>query len=70
MRPSEFAKEVIETVEALPPDDQQLLVEILRQRLVQHRRAELAADIAAARAAYGMGEIRLGPTDMVMDLAV
>ena len=45
-------QEVIETVEALPPDDQELLIEIIRQRLIQQRRAELAADIAEARNAY------------------
>jgi hypothetical protein len=31
---------VIETVETLPPDDQLLLIEIIRQRLIQYRRAE------------------------------
>lgn len=53
-------QEAIETVEALPPDDQAMLVGIIRQRLIQHRRSELAAEIAEAREAYGRGEVRRG----------
>ena len=45
-------QQVIETVEALPPDDQLLLIEIIRQRLIQYRRAELAAEVAEARQSY------------------
>ncbi|NPV30006.1 MAG: hypothetical protein HPY58_10255 [Firmicutes bacterium] len=45
-------QEVVEAVEALPQDDQLLLIEIIRRRLIQHRRAELAAEVAEARRAY------------------
>jgi hypothetical protein len=63
-------QEVIETVEALPPDDQELLIEIIRQRLIQQRRAELAADIAEARNAYQRGEVRRGTAaDLMKELA-
>ena len=58
-------QEVIESVETLPPDDQILLIEIIRQRLIQHRRAELAEEIAEARDAYRRGEVHRGT---VMDL--
>lgn len=57
---SSHFQEVIETVEALPPDDQTLLIEIIRRRLIQQRRAELAADIAEVRDAYERGEVRRG----------
>ncbi len=60
-------QEVIETVEALPPDDQIMLIEIIRQRLVQHRRAELASDVAESRAAYQRGEVRRGSVSELMD---
>ncbi|MFZ2348903.1 MAG: hypothetical protein WAW99_01545 [Candidatus Bipolaricaulis anaerobius] len=53
-------QEVIEMVETLPPDDQALLIDLIRQRLMQHRRNELAADIAEARNAYKRGEVRRG----------
>jgi hypothetical protein len=64
-------QEVIETVEALPFGDQALLVEIIRQRLIQQRRAELAADIAEARNAYQHGEVRRGTVaDLMEELVV
>ncbi|MEM2941751.1 MAG: hypothetical protein QW304_09430 [Thermoproteota archaeon] len=63
-------QQVIETVEALPPDDQWLLIEIVRQRLIQHRRKELAADIAEARQAYRRGTARHGTVaDLMEELA-
>lgn len=53
-------QDIVELVEALPHDDQGLLIDIIRQRLIQHRRAELAADIAEAREAYRRGDVRRG----------
>jgi hypothetical protein len=53
-------QEAIETIERLPPDDQALLIEIIRQRLIDQRRAELAAEITEARAAYQRGEVHRG----------
>jgi len=48
-----------------------LLIEIIRQRLIQQRRAELAADIAEARNAYQRGEVRRGTvTDLVEELTL
>ncbi|OGF52639.1 MAG: hypothetical protein A2Z21_05065 [Candidatus Fraserbacteria bacterium RBG_16_55_9] len=62
-------QEVIETVEALPLDDQFLLIEIIRQRLIQDRRAELAAQIAETRSAYQRGEVRRGTAaDLMKEL--
>ena len=63
-------QEVIETVESLPFGDQALLIEIVRQRLIQQRHAELAADIAEARNAYQRGEVRRGTVaDLMEELA-
>jgi len=63
-------QEVIETVEALSPDDQVLLIEIIRQRLIQYRRAELAAEIAEARNAYQRGDVRRGTVaDLMAEIA-
>lgn len=42
-------QDVVELVEALPPDGRALLIDLIHQRLIQHRRTELAADIAEAR---------------------
>jgi hypothetical protein len=60
-------QEIIETIEALPPSDQELLVEIIRRRLLQGRRAELAADIAETRNAYRRGEVRRGTVADLME---
>ena len=60
-------QEVIETVEALPSGDQILLIEIIRQRLIQQRRAELAADIAETHDAYKRGEVRRGTVAELME---
>jgi len=62
-------QEVIEMVETLPPDDQALLIEIIHQRLIQNRRAELAAEIAEARDAYRRGEVHSGTVaDLMKEL--
>lgn len=63
-------QEAIETVEGLPSEDQNLLIELIRQRLMQERRAELAVEIAEARQAYQRGEVRRGTVaDLMGELA-
>jgi len=54
---------VIDTVESLPMDDQMLVIDIIRQRLIQHRRADLAAQMAKARQAYQAGEVQRGTVE-------
>jgi len=56
----------LETVEELTPGDQEMLVEIVRRRLIERRRAELAEDIAAARETYRRGDVRRGTVDDLM----
>ena len=69
MTASKF-QEVIDQVEALPPDDQALVIDIVRQRLIQRRRGELAQDIAETRAAYKRGDVRRGTADdLIAELA-
>lgn len=53
----------IEQVERLPVDDQMLLIEIIRQRLIQHRRRELVTQVAEAREAYRAGDVHSGAVD-------
>ena len=54
---------IIETVEALPTDDQMLLIEIIRQRLIQLRRSELVDQVAEARQHYRKGNVRRGTAE-------
>ncbi len=66
---SSVFQRAIEGVERLPVDDQLLLVEIIKQRLIQHRRAELTTVIAEAREAYRTGNVRRGtPEDLLKEL--
>jgi hypothetical protein len=62
VKSSDFQR-VIEDVETLPVDDQMLLIEIIRQRLIQHRRSELVAEVAEARQAYQAGDVRRGTVE-------
>jgi len=54
-------------IEELPPDDQALLIEIIHRRLIQHRRAKLAAEIAEARDAYRQGNVHQGTVADLME---
>ncbi len=60
---------VIETVESLSFSDQWLLIELVRKRLIEQRRAELVADVAEARQAYQQGDVRRGTVaDLMKEL--
>ncbi|MCH8012554.1 MAG: hypothetical protein IIA61_11500 [Candidatus Marinimicrobia bacterium] len=59
-------QEAIETVEALPKDDQALLIEILKQRFIAHRRKVIANDISEAREAYEQGNVHRGTVEDLM----
>ena len=62
-------QDIIETVEGLPPDEQALLVDVMRHRLIQRRRGELAAEIAEARKAYRSGDTHRGTVaDLLKEL--
>ena len=62
-------QDLIETIEALPLDDRELLIEIVRKRLIQERRAKLAAEIAEARDNYQRGAVHRGTVaDLMEDL--
>lgn len=62
-------QQAIESVEQLSPDDQALLIEIVRRRLIEQRRDELAEEIAEARAAYQQGKVQRGTVaDLMKEL--
>jgi hypothetical protein len=54
MRADSFA-EILEQADGLPLGDQEELVEILRSRVRDRRRAELAADVADAEREFQQG---------------
>jgi hypothetical protein len=61
--------DVVESVEQLSPADQEALVELIRHRLAQRRREEIAVQVAEARASYGRGEARpTGADDLMTEI--
>lgn len=65
---STFQK-VIEAVEALSPEEQAILVNIIHKRLQQQRRDELLQAVAESRQAYAEGNIRSGSvSDLLKEL--
>ena len=56
-------QELIESVESLPLDDQQMLLDIINMRIIERRREELVADMEESLEAYRKGEVRIGTVD-------
>lgn len=56
-------QELIESVEALPLDDREILVEIINKRIIEQRREELHADMEESLEAYRKGQVRVGTVD-------
>ena len=50
----------LDVIEQLPSSDQQVLIEIIRQRLVEKRRAEIAENAEATRQAFREGRANYG----------
>jgi len=65
--PSSSFQEVIEIVEALPLDEQEQLIEIIRQRLTAIRRQDLVTQVGEARQAYRSGEVHRGSVSDLME---
>lgn len=62
-------QKVIETVEALDPEAQAILVDIISKRLKQQQRDELLKEIAQAENDYAQGNIRRGSVaDLMAEL--
>ncbi|MEH2317961.1 hypothetical protein [Nostoc sp.] len=65
---STFQK-AIEAVEALDPEAQAILVDIIQKRLKQQRRDNLLKAVTEAREAYAKGEVRSGTVaDLMAEL--
>jgi len=64
-RVTSFA-EVLEAADRLPLDDQEALAEVLRRRIVEHRREELAAEVQQAQQEFEQGHCRPSSADELM----
>lgn len=56
-------QQVLEAVEALPEEEQWMVVEIISNRLRRLRRQQLVEEVEEARSAYHRGEARRGSVD-------
>ena len=56
----------LDTIESLPEYQQENLVDIVRHRLIEHRRELLAENIKKAREEYARGEVKKGTADDLM----
>ncbi|MFZ1401158.1 MAG: hypothetical protein WAS33_29910 [Candidatus Promineifilaceae bacterium] len=50
--------EALETVMQLPPEQQEMLIDIVRHRQIERRRQEMAEDAQQSLAAYQAGEYK------------
>ncbi len=62
-------QQVIEAIEALSQPDQEMLLEILHQRLRDRRRQQLVREVAEVRQEYAEGNVQFGTvTDFLAEL--
>jgi ClpP class serine protease len=58
--------EVLELIESFPDEQRESLLEIVRNRLIEERREQLAQTVQEARGEYARGEVRQGTVDDLM----
>jgi len=56
-------QQALDAVEKLPPEDQERLIDLIRHRLVEWRRAEIARNAAATLKAVQEGRARYGSVE-------
>jgi hypothetical protein len=56
-------QQAIDAVEQLAPEEQAMLIEIVRQHLIEERRTEIAAEIGVSRTAFERGDVNRGTAD-------
>ncbi len=59
-------QEALEIIESLPSEQQESIIDILKRRLIECRRENLAVSIKDARAEYARGEVCSGTVDDLM----
>jgi len=59
-------QEALDIIESLPEYQQEDVVDIIRHRLIEHRRELLAKSVKEAREEYIKGEVKRGTVDDLM----
>ncbi|MEA3359557.1 MAG: hypothetical protein U9R17_09175 [Thermodesulfobacteriota bacterium] len=55
--------EVLDIIESFPEDQRESIVEIVKRRLAEERREQLAQTIKEAQEEYARGEVKRGTVD-------
>lgn len=58
--------EVLEAVDKLPVEQKEILVDLVKNRQIQHRRRELLNDVEFGRKEYANGMMRKGSSSELM----
>ena len=58
--------QVLDSIEALPEDQQESLLDIVRKRLVERRRAALVKSVGEARKEFKSGKLRPATSSEIM----
>lgn len=62
-------QKAIEVVEALSPDEQAILIDIIDKRLKQQRREQLLQEVAESERDYALGNVHRGSvSDLLAEL--
>jgi len=59
-------QDALDVVESLPEHQQEDLIDIIRRRIIEHRRDLLAENIRKARQEFARGEVKRGSVDDLM----
>ena len=59
-------QDALDVVESLPEHQQEDLIDIIRRRIIEHRRDLLAENIKKARQEFARGEVKRGSVDDLM----
>jgi hypothetical protein len=59
-------QDALDVVESLPEHQQEDLIDIIRRRIIEHRRDLLAENIKKAKQEFARGEVKRGSVDDLM----
>jgi hypothetical protein len=65
MKTSAF-QQALESVESLPLEDQEILLDILQKRLQERRRTNLYQEVSAIKQEFAQGNIKFGSVDQFL----
>jgi len=60
-------QKALEVIETLPEEQRESLIDIIRRRMVEERRDQMALNIKKARVEYKQGKVKRGTVDDMMD---